>query len=82
MSIPLSPKAQSLPLGIYEHYKGNRYRVLGVAHHSETLEELVVYQKLYDDRGIWVRPLDMFVGEVEVEGKNVVRFKYIDNKEK
>ncbi len=67
----------SLKLGEYGHYKGKRYRVIGVAQHSETLEELVVYQKLYDDRGLWVRPLKMFLEDVEVEGKKVPRFKYL-----
>lgn len=49
----LSEKANKLKIGEYEHYKGNRYKVLGVVNHSETLEELVIYQKLYDDGGIW-----------------------------
>lgn len=53
----LSPEAKSLKLGIYEHYKGNKYQVLGVAVHSETLEELVVYKALYGEELTWVRPL-------------------------
>ena len=73
------------PLGIYRHYKGNRYKVLGVATHSETLEKLVVYQALYADYSIWVRPLDMFVGFVEVNGVRQKRFTLIaenaDNQE-
>ncbi|MEK7649489.1 MAG: DUF1653 domain-containing protein [Patescibacteria group bacterium] len=64
-------------LGEYEHYKGKRYKVIGVAQHSETLEELVVYQKLYDDQSLWVRPLKMFLEDVEVEGKKVPRFRFI-----
>lgn len=68
-------------LGEYEHYKGKRYRVLGVAQHSETLEELVVYQKLYDDHGLWVRPLAMFMEEVEVDGRRMPRFRYVQNGE-
>lgn len=65
--------------GIYEHFKGQRYEVLGVAKHSETLEEMVVYKALYDNEvsKLWVRPLAMFLGEVELEGKLVKRFKYI-----
>ncbi len=68
--------------GLYQHFKGGRYRVLGIAHHSETLEPLVVYQALYEspDFGkdsLWVRPLDMFQEEVEVEGRKLPRFKYI-----
>jgi len=58
--------------GIYRHYKGQRYRVLGTARHSETLEELVVYQALYGDYGLWVRPAAMFAGTVELDGAMVV----------
>ena len=67
----------SLKLGEYEHYKGKRYKVIGIAKHSETLEELVVYQKLYDDLSLWVRPKKMFAEEVEVNGKKIPRFKFI-----
>jgi len=63
--------------GKYEHYKGKPYRVLAVAKHSETLEEMVVYQQLYGEEGFWVRPLEMFLETVEVNGKTVPRFKYI-----
>ena len=63
--------------GKYEHYKGKPYRVLAVAKHSETLEEMVVYQQLYGEEGVWVRPLGMFLEMVEVEGKTVPRFRYI-----
>jgi len=66
-------------LGRYQHYKGNYYEVLGVAKHSETLEPLVVYRALYGDHGIWIRPLKMFMENVEVQGKFVPRFKYIDD---
>jgi hypothetical protein len=62
----------------YRHYKGKDYLVLYQAKHSETLEDLVVYQALYGERGIWVRPLDMFLEQVEVDGKLVERFKEID----
>ncbi len=75
---PFSKKAKGLKLGEYEHYKGNRYKVLGAARHSETLEELVVYQALYGERGIWVRPLGMFLEKVEVNGKIVSRFRHIE----
>ena len=64
--------------GKYEHYKGKTYRVLAVAKHSETLEEMVVYQQLYGEEGIWVRPLDMFLETVEVEGNVIPRFRYIE----
>lgn len=59
---------------IYKHFKGNEYLVLHLAKHSETLEDLVVYQALYGERGIWVRPLKMFLEQVEVDGKMVNRF--------
>jgi hypothetical protein len=66
-----------LKLGKYRHYKGHEYEVLGVAKHSETLEELVVYRALYGAGELWVRPLVMFAGEVEVDGKKVKRFEYL-----
>ena len=64
--------------GKYEHYKGKPYRVQAVAKHSETLEEMVVYQQLYGEKGVWVRPLGMFLETVEVEGKIIPRFRYIE----
>jgi hypothetical protein len=64
-------------IGRYRHYKGKEYTVIGVARHSEMEEELVVYRKEYDDHGLWVRPLAMFLESVEVEGKTVPRFEYI-----
>ena len=69
-----------LKLGVYEHYKGKRYEVLGVAKHSETMEDLVVYKKLYDDGGLWVRPLTMFLESVKVGDEIVPRFKFIEGK--
>lgn len=63
--------------GIYKHYKGMLYQVIGVSRHSETLEEMVVYQALYDGYGLWVRPLDMFMGTLEIDGQEVQRFKFI-----
>lgn len=65
-----------IKLGEYEHYKGKRYRVIGVARHSETLEEMVVYQALYGEGELWVRPLKMFMEEIEVNDKKVPRFRY------
>jgi hypothetical protein len=65
--------AQPAP-GRYRHYKGGEYRVLGLARHSESLEPLVVYQALYGEHGLWVRPAGMFAGEVEVDGRRVGRF--------
>ena len=60
--------------GRYRHYKGNEYTVLGVARHSETLEELVVYRQEYGERYLWVRPAAMFAETVLVDGKTVPRF--------
>ncbi len=53
----------------YRHYKGNTYQVIGVAKHSETDEELVVYRALYGECRLWVRPLDMFCEKIDVKGK-------------
>ena len=68
--------------GIYQHYKGNKYEVIGVAKHSETLEDLVVYRALYDNKvsQLWVRPLKMFTEMVSVNGEEIERFKYIGEK--
>ena len=60
--------------GIYRHYKGQRYRVLGTARHSETMEPLVVYQALYGERGLWVRPAAMFAETVDLHGSPTARF--------
>jgi hypothetical protein len=60
--------------GIYRHFKGNRYCVIGVVRHSETEEEMVLYQALYGDYGFWVRPLAMFMEIVELDGAMIPRF--------
>lgn len=75
---PLSPESNDLALGRYRHYSGKEYEVLGVARHSETLEELVVYKALYGEGDLWVRPLAMFVETVEKDGEEIPRFEYID----
>ncbi|MES2625775.1 MAG: DUF1653 domain-containing protein [Pseudomonadota bacterium] len=67
----------SIPLGLYRHYKGKHYSVLGFARHSETREEMVLYVPLYGDGGYWVRPLTMFTENVTYEGKELPRFAYI-----
>jgi hypothetical protein len=64
--------------GRYRHYKGNDYQVVGIARHSETEEELVVYRKLYGDGSLWVRPLAMFMEEVTVDGRTVPRFEWVE----
>lgn len=61
----------------YRHFKGKEYIVLHIAKHSETLEEHVVYQALYGEMGIWVRPLEMFREQVEINGRLVNRFEEI-----
>lgn len=69
-------------LGTYQHYKGNIYKVLGVGKHSETLEEVVIYQGQYDseefgNNPIWVRPISSFTSLVNTNGKEIPRFKFI-----
>lgn len=73
---------QDIKVGTYRHYKGGMYRVLGVAHHSETKEKLVVYQSLADSveygrDALWVRPAEMFLEKVTVGDNQVPRFEYI-----
>ncbi len=63
--------------GRYRHFKGREYEVLGIARHSETEEELVVYRALYGDFGLWVRPVSMWNETVERDGKTFRRFTYI-----
>lgn len=67
----------SVPLGIYQHYKGNHYHVVGIARHSESLEEIVVYQSLYGDYGMWVRPLSLFQESITFNGQTIPRFKFV-----
>ena len=64
--------------GLYRHYKGNDYEVLGTATHSETGERLVVYRPCYGARGLWVRPLAMFMETVAVDGERKPRFARVD----
>jgi len=65
-----------IPLGLYHHYKGNEYEIIGFAKHSETLEDMVIYKARYGERGTWVRPLSMWDNLIEVDGKSVKRFEY------
>lgn len=68
-----------MKLGKYQHYKGNYYRVIGIAKHSETQEELVVYEAQYDNpvSKLWVRPKKMFLEKVKIDGKLVPRFMFV-----
>lgn len=77
--------SQQISLGIYRHYKGKKYEVLGVARHSETLDLLVVYKALYFSKefganSIWVRPLEMFTETVVINGEKIPRFVLLDKK--
>ena len=66
-----------LKKGIYKHYKGNRYELICVATHSETLEKMVVYKALYGEGEVWVRPVSMWSEKVLIDGTEVPRFVYI-----
>ena len=74
---PLPPLPEIEP-GLYRHYKGGEYEVLGVVRHSETLEPLVLYRPLYGASGSWVRPFAMFLETVEHEGRRQPRFAPVD----
>ena len=63
--------------GVYRHFKGNEYEVLGVARHSETGEEMVVYRALYGEHGVWVRPACMWFEPVCREGVDTIRFTFV-----
>ncbi len=63
--------------GVYRHFKGNEYQLLGIARHSETMEELVVYRALYGERGLWVRPAAMWSERVERDGYSGPRFTFV-----
>jgi len=78
MSILSDTNETLLPPGRYRHFKGGEYEVLGVARHSEGLEDMVVYRPLYNDTGLWVRPLSMFTETVERNGKEQPRFTFLD----
>lgn len=67
--------------GRYRHFKGREYEVIGVAKHSETLDEMVVYRQLYGEHGLWVRPASMWEETVERDGKTYKRFTYIGDEE-
>ena len=74
--------AAAIAPGLYRHFKGNHYRVLAIARHSETTEPMVVYQALYGTGGIWVRPADMWNETVERDGKVIRRFSPLSRAER
>ncbi len=77
------PMIARVPVGaVFEHYKGKKYKVLGVGRHTETLGMCVVYQSLYDsaefgDRAVWIRPLEMFLETVTMDGREIPRFRLV-----
>ena len=71
------PPLQETPIGLYRHYKGGQYEVIGTARHSETLEPMTVYRALYGAHGLWVRPAAMFSETIEVDGMVRPRFEKI-----
>ncbi len=80
MSTPTDTDLSALPAtppGLYRHHKGGEYRVLGAVRHSETLAPLVLYQALYGERGLWVRPHAMFFERVVVDGQERPRFERV-----
>ncbi|MBQ9979612.1 MAG: DUF1653 domain-containing protein [Oscillospiraceae bacterium] len=72
------PPLPDIKPGLYRHFKGNMYRLLHIARHSETLEPMVVYQALYGEGGIWVRPAEMWTETVERDGQTFSRFTYVE----
>lgn len=75
--------AFTIPLGTYRHYKGDLYEVIGIGRHTETNEELVFYRckyytKEFGNNALWARPLSMFLETVEIEGKHIARFQFVE----
>ncbi len=71
----------NIPKGIYKHFKGHIYKVIGIAKHSESLEDQVVYVSISDDNDIWVRPATMFLDMIERDGKRFQRFEFLGESE-
>ena len=69
-------------LGKYRHFKGQEYELIGVARHSETLEPMAVYRALYGDGALWVRPMELFLGEVVRDGVTYKRVTYVEDEGK
>lgn len=77
---PFSSQAKSIDEGtLYEHYSGKKYKIVSVGRNSESLEEVVVYKAQYGEQDVWVRPLTMFLENVEIDGQTVPRFKQIQS---
>ncbi len=74
---PVLPALVPTPRGRYRHYKGGEYEVIDTVRHSETLERMTLYQALYEARGLWVRPADMYEGDVLIDGTLQKRFTLI-----
>ena len=70
---------KALKAGRYQHYKGAFYQVIDVAVHSETEESLVIYRALYGEKGLWARPLSMFIESVKIDGEKKPRFAYCEH---
>lgn len=68
-----------IKLGKYRHFKGKEYRVVGIASHSETLEPMVVYQALYGEGELWVRPAAMWNETIDRDGYHGPRFQYLED---
>ncbi len=67
----------NIPKGIYKHFKGHVYKVIGIAKHSESLEEQVIYVSIDDETDLWVRPATMFLDMIERDGKRFQRFEFL-----
>ena len=72
-------KKSLIRAGTYKHHKGGLYKVIGIAKHSETRENMVIYRTINDEHQLWVRPLEMFMDKVKIDGKFVPRFKFINS---
>ena len=80
MTNEILPPLIETPPGLYRHYKGNLYEVVGTVRHSETLEPMTLYRALYGEQGLWVRPAAMFGEEVVIDGVRQLRFTPVDSK--
>jgi len=80
MTNEILPPLIEIPPGLYRHYKGNLYQVVGTVRHSETLEPMTLYRALYGENGLWVRPAAMFGEEVVIDGVRQLRFTPVDSK--